>query len=197
MDELADLSVWDIKRLYGLFYQQAFGLYINFPDELMPEASDEFAWPVCVPGIISAEAAFNGGKLNSPRWKWTDKTLDSVLDLNRGRDAWTHGYIVRVRPNWEGDEDLQNLSGNAIEKKGINVLMLRERIILGNFIDWLTGEKLDRETVTLTGSRYASGSVAIVGWGGGELSVLWCDPDDANARLRSRQVVSSSPKAEN
>lgn len=188
--ELADLSVWDLKKLYSLFYQQVFGLYLDFPDELMPEASDEFAWPVCVPGIISAEASFSGGKLNFPRWKCTDKVLDSVLDLNRGRDALIHSYIVRARPNWEADEYLKHLSGNNIKSQGINVLMFRERLILGNFLDWLTGEKLDRKTRTLSGSRYVNGNVPYVFWHEGRLNVYWSNPDDAYSSLRSRQAVS-------
>lgn len=195
-DELADLSIWDLKKLYSLYYQQVYGLFVDFPDELMPEASDEFAWPVCRLGIISAEASFNGGKLNLPRCKWTDKVLDSVLKLDLGRDAWIHSFIVRVRPNWEADEDLKNLSGNDIENKRIDVLMLPERLELGNFLNWLTGDYLDRNTITLTGSRYTDGLVPGVHQVGDKVDVDRYLPRPASDRLRFRQAVSSSPKAE-
>lgn len=190
-DELADLTVWDLKKLYSLFYLETYGLYLHFPDELLvPEASDEFSWPVCIPGIISNEISFSGGKNVPPHWKWTENSLDAVLDLSRGRDAWTHSYVVRVRPNWEADEDLKNISGNDIERRGLNVLMFRERLILGRFIFWLTGDHLDRKTITLTGSRFADGSIPSVDWCGDELRVLWCHSDDAVGHLRSRQAVS-------
>jgi len=195
--ELAGLSVWNLKHLYELFYQQVFGLYVSFPDELMPEASNDFAWPACVPGIISSEISFNGGKLNMPRWKWTDKILDAVLKLDRGRDAWSHSFIVRVRPNWEADDDLKNISGNNMEAKGVDVMMLRERLILGQFIFWLTSEHLDRQTVTLTGSRYSDGGVSSVDFHlrTGKVSIYSYHPDNANPNWRFRQVVSCSPEA--
>jgi hypothetical protein len=189
-DELADLTGWDIKKLYSLFYIEVYGSYLHFPDELIPEASDEFSWLSCVSGFISNEVSFSGGKNVPPHWKWTDRSLDVVLDLTQDRDAWTHSYIVRVRPNWEADEDLKNISANEIESRGINVLMLRERLILGRFLFWLTGEHLDRKTITLTGSRYAVGFVPCVYWSGGKLGVYGYPPDNADGDLRSRQAVS-------
>ena len=191
-DELARLSVWDLKHLYQLFYLDNFGLFLGFPDELMPEAPDEFSWPVCVPGIISSEIAFRGVKFNLPPWKWTDKPLDQVLDLERGRDAWMQSFIVRARPNWEADEDLKNLSANDIEKQGINILMFRERWILGSFLYWLTGDHLDRQTVTLTGSRALVGSVPRVFFdsGDGRVGVGSFPPDFSHDYLRARQAVS-------
>jgi len=191
-EELAALSIWDLKNLYRPFYRNAFGLYLEFPDELVPEAPDEFGWPVCVPGIISNETAFQSGKLDLPRWKWTNEPLDAVMKLDRGRDAWTHSYIVRVRPNWEADEDLKIISGDDSEKKNINVMMLRERLILGEFLFWLTGEHLDRKTVTLTGSRCSVGCVPSVSFDSdaGKVSVARWFPDHSSYHLRSRQAVS-------
>ena len=194
-DELTDLSVWDLKHLYQLFYLNAFGLYLEFPDELMSEASDDFAWPVCVPGIISNEVAFQSGKLDIPRWKYTNDSLDTVIDLSRGRDAWTHSYIVRVRANWEAeaDEDMKNLSANDIENKKLNVLMFRERWLLGTFLFWLTGEHLDRESVTLAGSRFRDGGVPVVGFisSDGGVGVGGYHPDGRDDDVRSRQAVSA------
>jgi len=191
--ELVQLSAWDLKNLYPFFYQAAFGLFLDFPDELMPEGTEEFSWPFCIPGIISNEVAFQNGKLNIPRWKYMDKPLDAVMDLSRGRDAWLHSYIGLAHPNWEADEDLKNLSGNDIENKKINVMMFRERWILGAFLYWLTGEHLDQKTITLTGSRYLDGRVPVVFFGrsDGRVCVNWSSPGRAGGSLRSRQVVSA------
>lgn len=188
---LARLSIWDHRDLYQDFYRDVFGRYVLFPDELMPEAPDEFGWISCVPGI-SNEIAFQGGHLNVPHWKWTDQILDAVLNLNRGRDAWFRDFIVRMRPNWEADEDLKNICGNDMDKQGTNVLMFRERWILGLYIFWLTGEHLDRKTVTLTGSRYSGGSVAGVHFhpDTGKVNAYRCLPSYSYDYLRFRQAVS-------
>lgn len=191
-EELDGLSIWGRKNLYEVFYSQVFGSYLKFPNHLMPEALDEFAWPVCIPGIISNEVAYQSGKLNIPCWKWTDKPLDEILVLDRGRDAWKHSYIIRVRPNWEADEDLKNISANDIEKEKTNVMMFRERWILGAFIFWLTGEHLDRKTITLTGSRSRVGGVPGVYFdpNTGRVHVYWTLPGYHFGLLRSRQAVS-------
>jgi hypothetical protein len=190
-EQMAKLSVWDMKNLYGLFYEQVFGLHVSFPDELMPEAPDEFAWPICIPGIMSNEAAYHSGKSDMPKRKYnTDKPLDSIMQLDRGRDAWTHSYIVRTPADFEAGEKWKNLSGNDIDSKKINVLMFRERWILGLFIYWLTGLQLDRTVVTGTGSRDSDGYVVDVDWFGDKARVGWCIPDDADDNLRFREAVS-------
>ncbi len=196
--EVAGLSVEDLVRLQEFFYEWVHGLYVRFPDELVPEASNEFAWPVCMLGNLMAEDAFNGGTLNPPRWKWTDQLLDAELDLSRGRDAWRRSYIALVRPNWEADEDMKNICGYDADAKNLNVLMLRERLVLGNFLFWLTGQHLDRETVTLTGSRWSGGDVAHVYFHphGGWMHVGRVVPSHSDAHWRFRQSVSLPPKAD-
>lgn len=189
-EDLGKLSIWDLKMLYALFYEQVFGLLISFPNELMPEASSEFAWLICIPGIISNEAAYRSGKSELPKWKCTNDPLDKVIQLDRGRDSWTHSYIVRTPADFEAGGKWKNISGNDIDKKGVNVLTFRERWILGLFIYWLTGEQLDRNVVTGTGSRNSVGFVVSVYWIDGRLYVYWCSPDHALDFLRSREVVS-------
>lgn len=189
--DLALLSVWDLRNLYEIFYQQVFGLYVSFPDELMPEAPDEFAWPICILGIISNETAYRGGKSDMPKWKFTDDSLDTILKLDRGRDAWTHSYIVRTYADFEVGKKLKNISANDIEKQKINVLMFRERWILGLFIYWLTGLHLDRGVViTLTGSHHSGGDAVGVRFDDGGVYVGRCAADLCYDELRSREAVS-------
>ena len=190
-DKLSSLSVWDHRDLYQDFYRDVFGRHVMFPDNLMPDAPEKFGWISCIPGI-SNETSFQSGRLDMPHWKWTDQILDAVLNLNRGRDAWFHDFIVRVRPNWEADEDLKNICGKDMDERGTNVLMFRERWILGLYIFWLTGEHLDRKTVTLTGSRWSDGGVARVYFrpGDGEVSAGRVYPSSADGDWRFRQAVS-------
>lgn len=191
-EELAKLSVWELKHLQEFFYQQIFGLYVRFPDELMPEAPDELSWPICMLGNLTSEDTFRGGKLDPLRWKWTNNPLDAELNLSRGRDAWKHSYIVRVRSNWEADEDMKNISGDDADAKNLNVLMLRERLYLGAFLFWLTGDHLDRKTVTLTGSRYSDGGVASVSFypSNSKIRANRWNLSNAYDNLRFRQAVS-------
>ncbi|HAT73694.1 MAG: hypothetical protein US30_C0007G0036 [Candidatus Moranbacteria bacterium GW2011_GWF2_36_839] len=193
-DKLASLSLWDLKNLYPLFYQQAFGLYLDFPDELVPDGPDEFIWPICIPGIISNETVFRSGKLDIPRWRYAqnEQSLDSIMNLNHGRDAWMHSYIVLTKPNWEADDDLKNFSGSDIEVKKINVMMFRERWILGLFLTWLMGDRIDRKGRTLTGSRYLNGDVLSVHSQGteGPVNVTFTGLHECDIFFGFRQVIS-------
>jgi hypothetical protein len=197
-EELAGLSVGDLVRLQEFFYEQVYGLYVQFPGVLIPQAPSEFGWPVCMLGNLTAEDAFNGGSLNLPRWKCTDGPLDAELDLSRGRDAWRRSYVVLIRANWEADDDLKNICRIDMDKRGTDVLMFRERLHIGGFLFWLTGEHLDRKTVTLTGSRCLYGDLAGVYFNpaDGKIVACRCRPTLANDRLRFRQAVSLPPQAD-
>lgn len=174
------------------YFWKIHGLRTDFAGVLIPEAdNNEFPWFVCRPENFFAERAFNGGKKLYPKWKWTDKSLDDVLDLSFGRDGQTSPYIVCVRANWEADEDMANISANGIAEKGINTICLTERLLLGDFLYWKYERHLDVKNITLcTGSRYDDGYVPFVRWRGGEMGVDWYYPVRAHARLRSRQAVS-------
>jgi hypothetical protein len=189
-------SLPDYSRIlsdWEKFYRKLFGLKIDFSGVSVPEASEEFSWFVCVPEGFSAEQAFSGGEKQFNFWKYTDKPLDDVLNLSFGRDEWKNSYIIRCRLNYEADEDLRNLSANAISEQHINTMTLRERLLLGRFIFWKERRHLDVNNITLcAGSRYSNGRVPSVRWSGnhGGVCVSWCGPGDAGDDLRSRRAVS-------
>lgn len=97
-----------------------------------------------------------------------------------------------MRPNWDADDDLKSISGDDIENKTINILTLRERLILGQFIFWLAGIHLDQDNIILTGSRNSDGDVLCVNFvpGIGDVDVGWYDYDVASDDLRFRQKFS-------
>lgn len=173
------------------YYLKIHRLKVDFSGIKIPEADDNFSWLICRPEKFFAERAFSGGKQLYPRWKCTDKSLDNALNMSFGRDGKVEPYIVRVRPNWEADEDLKNLSANQIAESKTDTLCLTERLLLGDFLYWKHRKHLDVDTVTLCAcSRCSGGSVPSVRWGSGKTRVYWYVTDFADDFLRSRQQFS-------
>lgn len=173
------------------YYLEIHGLKVDFSGFKIPEAEDNFSWLICRPEKFFVKRAFSGGKQLYPRWKYTKKSLDDVLDMSFGRDGKVEPYIVRVRPNWEADEDLKNLSANQIAESKTDTLCLTERLLLGDFLYWKHRKHLDVDTVTLcSGSRFSVGLVPFVDWSGIRMRVDWYDTDVAGGVLRSRQQFS-------
>lgn len=188
---------WDYPKIladYERYYWRIHGLKTDFSGVNIPVADNaQFPWFVCRPENFFAERVYSGGKKLYPKWKWTDKSLDHVLDFSFGRDGKKEPYIVRFRANWEADENLANLSAIKIAEKGINTTCLTERLILGDFLYWKFRKHLDIQNWTLcSGSRYSNGSVPSVCWNRryDGLDVDECGPDGADDDLRSREVVS-------
>ena len=176
------------------YFWKIHGLRTDFAGVRIPEADDkDVPWFICRPENFFAERAFSGGKKLYPKWKHKDKSLDldDVLDLSFGRDGQTYHYIVRVRANWEADEDMANISANGIVGKGFDTICLTERLLLGDFLFWKYERHLDIKNITLcAGSRYSDGDVPDVDWDNGRLRVGWSYPDEADPDFRSRQTVS-------
>jgi len=111
----------------------------------------------------------------------------------RGRNErdWNKTYAIWVRARREADKELQSLSAEQIEEKGIKTLTLAERLWLG--LDWWLEKKqhLDVNNITLcAGSRDSHGCVPHVSWYRGRMRVDWFGPRDDSPRLRARAAVS-------
>jgi len=176
------------------YYWKIHGLRTDFAGIPIPKADEnDFPWLVCVPENFSTERAYSGGEKLYAKWKYTNKSLDDVLDLSFGRDARTNPYIVRFRENWEADKNLKGISADAIAEKGIDTSTLKERLLLGDFLFWKHQRHLDQKNWTLcAGSRYSDGFVPDVLWAPRyrEVFVVWSFPDGAGSVLRAREVVS-------
>ena len=186
-----DFSLWLSK--WEKFYKRIFGRKYDFSGIPIPQAEDIFAWLICMPGDVSAEDFLSAGKNPPVFWKWTNKPLDSVLNLSFGRDGWTHPHIVRIKANAEADEDLKNISAIKVVEMSINTAGLKERLAIGRFLYWDKGLILDQKTVTYcTGSRYSDGDVPHVYFDPltGRVLVGSWDPSFADDFMRSRQAVS-------
>ncbi len=96
----------------------------------------------------------------------------------------------------EADENLKNISAEDWEKKAIQTITLRERLIMEKMWFEETGTHMDIDNWTLcVGSRDRVGGVPGVYWGsaGGKLYVGWYDPQVADGDLHSRAAVSLEP----
>lgn len=157
LEEIGEIGVQEmVGYLWPLFYKEKYGVYLQFPEKLIPMAPEDFSWPICVPGIMPVDNIIHARGVSYRR---TNPCLLDVSVRWRGRDAWTHSYIVRVRPGLGGD--LENISGYVVERRGIDVITFRERLLLGQFVHWLSGSYLDSESVTLTPSLDSDGLI----WG--------------------------------
>jgi len=123
-------------------------------------------------------------KLFSISCYYSDEELDKQFP------ALTKSTTRYFEANVEADEDLKNMSANDLDKKGINGITLRERLILELEHYLETGEHLDKERIALcSGSRDSGGAVPSVSWSFGQLCVGWDHADCADDHLRARAAV--------
>lgn len=91
------------------------------------------------------------------------------------------------KKNVEADEEYANMSADDLEKKGIQGITLRERLLMEIKYFKETGKHLDNLNWTLcSGSCYSDGRVPCAGWCGGRLEVDWRSVGDRISSLRAR-----------
>ena len=169
----------------------------------LPRYRPGFGWGVLMPPAkaqITAQKIFEKLGERFRVWKYSRNSLDDLLDPTKeARQPGKTGHVVWCQAANEADECHKKKSANKIAQEGINVMGLAERLLLEDFIiyqGW--AEHLDVVNATLcAGSRFRDGHVPRVRWYGScsEVSVNGYDPDRANDRLRSRQVVSADARA--
>ena len=196
-NHFAGLDFSSILADWERYFREIYNLKMDFSGIRIPESSDEFSWLICRPESFFAERAFRGGKRLYVKLKWTKKSFNAVLDMSFGREGKAEPYIVRVRPNWEADDDMNNLSTDQIAKKNINTICLTERLLLGDFLYWKYKKHCDAQSSTIcSGSRFIGGGVPCVKWDEGDdyccaaVSVGWTGSRDCSSFFRSRQAVS-------
>ena len=165
-------------------------LGINCDNVVIPDDPGVFDRVIIMAQGIDPQSAYDLCVNNSPCWRYTDKSLNEIVESER--TARNGAYAIRIRDRVEADEELKNLSANQLKQQNISGITLEERLVYGlKFFKETGGSHLDIANWTLcSGSRYSGGSVPRVRWRGGLMHVSWCNPDDRNKTLRSRQVVS-------
>lgn len=172
------------------FYRRIFGKGVDLSNLHLPAKPDYECWPiVMVPGISNNDAYGACKKHFGKAWKYIDD-LNTVRDVVKRPDE---EYVVWVKKNVEADPDLANVSAEEVEKRALNTLTLRERLVLELKYFDETKSHLDIINWTLcAGSRYAVGSVPYVYWygDGHELLVHWSGVVRVRPCLRARAAVS-------
>jgi hypothetical protein len=171
------------------FYRRYFGKDADLTDLHVPQKPDYLCWPiVIVPSLITNNEAFEACKKTFGAWRYTnDLNICDIVARPTGP------YVVWAKQNIEADHDLANVSANEIEKRKVNTLTLRERLILELSYFDETKQHLDIDNRTLcAGSRGADGYVPGVDWRSisRELFVGWYDADVSYDGLRARAAVS-------
>ena len=176
------------------FYKKVFGLTVDLSQVRIPIPRDGFNWLVVMLQGLTAQKLFDKCKELFGAWKWTDKSLNDILDQTKSVCSSINGhYAIWLRDRVEADEELRNRSANNLQQDNVQGITLEERLLLELFYYWKTKKHLDIDNWTLcSGSRYDDGSVPSVGWGcfSDGLSVSWSSPDGARGSLRSRETVS-------
>ncbi|KKS65575.1 MAG: hypothetical protein UV67_C0014G0011 [Parcubacteria group bacterium GW2011_GWC1_43_12] len=182
---------------WNLFYRenwQSLGLSAE-PDLsglAIPEHRKGFDRLIVVAKGLTPQKLFDACAGLFPCWKWTDKSLDDVIDFSfQARNPQNGSYAIRVRDRIEADKELKNRSADDLAQGNISAISLAERLLYELKFFRETRKHLDIQNITLcSGSRYLDGHVPRVRWYGGRLLVHWSFPGDSSGSLRSRQIVS-------
>ena len=181
-------AILDPREEWWGFYNEFFGIDVDFSGVRIPDDPGGFCRIIGMTPNFSAQHIFDVCNQNFTCWKHAE---DLIVQSDRTTENGP--YFIRVRDRVEADEELKNLSANALKNKCIPGITLEERLIFALKSFKETGKHLDIENWTLcSGSRFADGDVPSVDWGriSREMCVSWCSPDSAGSGLRARQAVS-------
>lgn len=170
------------------FYQKHFGIKIDLSNLKIPELQEDFTWAIITMEQVNEQMLYERCQELFSCWKWTGKSLNEDL----ASDATSKGtHIAFFRNRVEADEELKKLSTEDLEKKGVQGITLKQRLVMELDYFSRTEKHLDIQNVTLcAGSRYSDGDAPVVDWNDGKMRVLWGFPYDRCNDLRSRQAVS-------
>ncbi len=117
--------------------------------------------------------------------------FDSAVPAN-DRSPKYGTYSVLVRNRLEADAELKNILPILAVEMEVAGMTLMERLLLEYKFFKKTGKHLDTESHTIcSGSRYADGSVPLVGWNSLEsvLEIDFASADETGPQQRIREVV--------
>lgn len=192
----------ELKWLRGEYYRNFLGF--DCPDlsglavPTAQEGLDNLLAIVAIDDRYPIEATFQAlkGQLASKKfgaWKWAPN-LDQAIDHNDRSPLRKGPYLLRSSGREAADEELKNLSANALAEQSIQTEGVLEYLIEFGVYYCRTGRFLDEKTTTLcAGSRSVGGRVPYGGWlpDFREFCLSdWYSPDGAVGDLRARRVVS-------
>jgi hypothetical protein len=176
----------EILEQWIRFYQEVFGVTVDFSDLDIPGAKDGFNWLVVMLESLTPNKLFAKCKERFSCRRYTED-LDTVQSKRIAKKT----YAIWLRDRIEADEENKNKSADDCDKEGLNGITLEERLLLELFYHWRTGKHLDIENWTLcSGSRYSLGFVPDVRFCSDGVCVYYCTPGSYGESLRARAAVS-------
>ena len=170
------------------FYQEVFGLMLDFSDVELSAEQPGFGWVVVVPQGMTLNQAWDKCKERFPTFSYIGDNLDKAVPTNDRTP--TNSYAKRFRDRVEADEENKSLSANDLAKRKVQSITLLERILLELWHHWKTGEHLDLDNWTLcAGSRGSDDTVPSTCWRDVGFLVCLFILDLALDNLRSRSAV--------
>lgn len=184
-----DITPADWREDWQKFYQEVFGFQVDFSQVELKDNPGAFGWAVLVAQGLTLNQAWAKCRDRFPCNSDYGDDLDKAVPHNDRTSATA--YAKRFRNRVEADEENKSKSANMLAKEQIQGNTLLERLLLGLWYNWRTGGgQLDLLNWTLcAGSRLHGGGVPCVCWGGGQLRVGRCHPDDAGDGARARSAV--------
>ncbi|MBI5221936.1 MAG: hypothetical protein HY980_00335 [Candidatus Magasanikbacteria bacterium] len=176
------------------YYREVFGRQVNLLP-VLKAATDtdkhaEFCWPTFMMPEVAFNRIWSECRNHYPASSYYGDDLERAV-RDHQRTTANGPYMARFRARVEADEENKNLSANELAKQGGKYITLPERLMLGDFIWWLTGGfHLDLLNWTLcAGSRGRGGYVPCVRWDGSGLRVNYYHPGPAGDYVRARSAV--------
>jgi len=172
---------------WQVFYDDVFGIKVDFSDLVIPEKRVDFDRLVIVVQELRLQRFYDKCEALFPCYKWTDDNLDLVVKSER---ISANGlYAVWIRDRVEADEELKNLSTYDLIQQKVAGITLEERLVYELKYFKETGKHLDVRNVTLCTGSVAAGGIVFVGFYNGKMRVRCCYIHNHNNDLRSRQVI--------
>lgn len=175
------------------FYEDVFGKTADPSIVPRPNHCKGFNWVLYMAEGLTMAQIIEAcrTKLGFKVWLYIENLDQNVRDVVARP---TGPYCVLLRDRVEADDELKNKSAEWIERKGIDTLTLKERLLLEAWYFWKYHKHLDIENATLcAGSRNVSGYVPYVVWSSAndKLLVRYYNPQAAHDGLRARAAVAA------
>lgn len=193
---------FDLEAFLGSwakFYRDVYGFDLNGRGIALPPIEKAMGAGVVMARSITIEQDLVEIKKRTKKnllYRYTDSKIDELIQKDKEAARPTGPYVVWTTPAIEAINQGPHLAGksyNDIQKMNVSVMNFAEytRLFLWHLV--ATGEPLDRESWTLTGSLVAGDGVLGGGWFGGGFGAVWCGRGGARVYVRFRQVVPSPP----
>ncbi len=190
-DVLTDVvDEWgDVRRDWEAYYKKTYQWAVDFSEVIVPPKPEGVWRLVFVAKGITCDKVYNSWIF--PKWKYMNGGIDGAVSTNI-RTASDH-YAVWVRDEVEPDAEFLGKKTNQVDAgMKIGMTLLERMILEGKYFDE-SGKHLDVVGGTFcSGSRDSDGYVPYVNLSRvGEVRVVWCGVDVADAEYGVRRAVST------